>query len=290
VSFSKLPFIGPAELAAQLQAALPLFQHIQWVPQTGSTNEDLLNKARASRPGTALRPWLLGTHLQTQGRGRSGRTWQNRVGASLMFSCAYDLFLPTRHLPALSPLCGLIACETLRQWLHPAQQHRLSMKWPNDILWDNAKLAGILIDVSRAGVAASADHHIVIIGIGLNLNDGRALSQSLNRQIADWAEIERANALTQTVTPANLVSHLASGWYDALNTVTSTGLCWLPSRYATVDALIGQAVTIVNHNRITHSGIACGINTDGQLLLRSGAEQAAISVGDVSLRPLTEHP
>ena len=117
---------------------------------TGSTNADLIQRAR-SGTGSIVRPWLLGAHLQEEGRGRAGRTWQNRAGAHLMFSCAFDIFLPARSLATLSPLAGVAACEALRSLL-PAR-HRVALgttKWPNDMLWYGAKLAGILTEVTRA--------------------------------------------------------------------------------------------------------------------------------------------
>src|SRR5690606_28485961 len=124
------------------------------------------------------RPWLLGAHLQHHGRGRAGRTWQNRPGANLMFSCAFDVFLPPQHLPTLSPAAGVAACEALRSLIGPAYQHQLTLKWPNDLQWKFAKLAGILVEVTRSGTSRiSSDHYVAILGIGINLDDARALSQ-----------------------------------------------------------------------------------------------------------------
>src|SRR5699024_10018374 len=187
---------------------------------------------------SARRPWLLGTHLQDSGRGRAGRTWQNRAGANLMFSCAFDVFLPARQLPALSLVAGMAVCTVLRRHLHPEHQNQLTMKWPNDIQWRSAKLAGILVEATRAGTARlAADHHIAIIGIGINLEDARALSQSLNRRIADWAEITAVDSLSATVTAAGLVARIAQAWYDALNEATANGFEHFPSRFAQVDGL-----------------------------------------------------
>src|SRR5690606_23156541 len=123
----------PLLLADRLRSALPTFCHVDWVERTGSTNADLMQLAR-SDPQPA-RPWLLGAHLQDKGRGRAGRTWQNRPGANLMFSCAFDVFLAPRFLPALSPLAGVAACEALRSVLEPDNRPLLSLKWPNDLQW-----------------------------------------------------------------------------------------------------------------------------------------------------------
>src|SRR5690554_4409989 len=122
---------APDQLARELSTALPLFNQVQWTEKTVSTNGDLLARAR-SVGGPLARPWLLGAHLQESGRGRAGRTWQNRSGANLMFSCAFDVFLPPARLATLSPYAGLVATETLRGLLTASNRPLLTMKWPND--------------------------------------------------------------------------------------------------------------------------------------------------------------
>lgn len=277
----------PADLATSLRSTLPEFQRISWVERIGSTNAELLAHARAN-DGILARPWLLGAHLQEQGRGRAGRTWQNRHGANLMFSCAFDVFLPPRNLPTLSPLMGVVACEALRSLLSPELRARLTMKWPNDLLWDHSKLAGILVETSRSGTAIHApDHHIVIIGIGINLVDARALSQSLSRQIADWSLIAHTDPHVQPHKADTLVTRIAQSWYRSLNETTSHGFTHLPQRYAFVDALVGQMLDVMDDGRLLHTGVACGINEQGQLLLRNAEGEHAISVGEISVRTRT---
>ncbi|MFC4298723.1 MAG: biotin--[acetyl-CoA-carboxylase] ligase [Castellaniella sp.] len=278
---SALP--SPEALTGALREALPQFRQVDWVEQTGSTNADLLARARREG-GPPDRPWLLGTHLQSQGRGRAGRTWQNRVDANLMFSCAFDVFLPARRLPTLAPLIGLATCQALRARLEPHQRARLTMKWPNDLLWDQAKLAGILIESTRSGAAQTADHHLIIIGMGLNLNDARALSQSLDRRIADWAEIAADDPVAARTSAAELTACAARSWYDALNHVTAHGFADLPARYAEVDGLAGRMLDVLDDGHLRHTGAACGIDADGRLLLRNAEGVQAITVGEISVR------
>ena len=148
-----LAFPEPAELAAALRARLPGFGHIGWERTTGSTNADLMRQVRgpgAGRAGSPA-PWLLGAHLQTAGRGRVGRTWENQIGDALMFSCAFVAKIPLATLPGLSPALGVAACEALRGLLRDqawADARRLVLKWPNDIQFDDAKLAGILVETA----------------------------------------------------------------------------------------------------------------------------------------------
>lgn len=283
---SPAPFLpSPQQLTTALSDALPGFNHIQWVGHTQSTNADLMAKARVSS-GQLARPWLLGAHLQERGRGRAGRTWQNRAGANLMFSCAFDVFLPSQQLPTLSPLAGLAACEALRELIGPALRNQLSMKWPNDLQWRFAKLAGILVEATRAGTARlSADHYVVIIGMGINLNDARALSQSLNRQVADWSEIAAQDETAAASSAADIVARIALAWYDSLNRATAQGFGSLPERYSKVDVLAGQHLNVLDDGRIIQAGIACGINPLGQLILRTPDGETPISIGEISVRP-----
>ena len=274
----------------QLIQRLPFFQRIEWVEHTNSTNADLLQLAR-QRSGPLMRPWLLGAHLQHQGRGRAGRTWENRRGAHLMFSCAFDVFLPAKHLATLSPLAGVTAAEALRSLLPIHDVPKLNMKWPNDLLWHRAKLAGILTEATRAGTTPlSVDHHVVIIGIGLNLNSAVDLSHHLQRPIAAWEDIvQEAPSLSQL--PAiDLVTCIAQHWYDALNEVTASGFKRLVARHHRVDALYNQALDIIDQGQTLLSGLGAGINERGQLLLRDGSHIHEVSVGEVSVRPTSSNP
>ncbi len=276
---------SPGQLKTTLSTALPHFKQVDWVERTDSTNAELMSKARASS-GQLARPWLLGAHLQESGRGRAGRTWQNRAGANLMFSCAFDVFLPPLQLPTLSPLAGLAACEALRELIGAPQRSRLSMKWPNDVQWQFAKLAGILVEVTRAGASRlSSDHYVAVIGIGVNLSDARALSLSLNRQIADWSEIAQQDDRAAAASAADIVARIAQAWYASLNDVTAHGFGSLPERYGKVDFLAGQHVNVLDGDRIKQAGIACGINTLGQLILRTHDGETPISIGEISVRP-----
>lgn len=274
----------PELMQINLAANLPEFQLIQWVEETQSTNADLYNLARQTNNATS-RPWLLGAHLQGKGRGRAGRTWQNRKGANLMFSCAFDVFLPPQQLPAVAPLLGLEACLALRNLIAKPLAHHLSMKWPNDILWQSAKLAGILVEVTRAGTARLApDHHVMIAGIGINLEDARALSQSMDRRIADWSQIAATDP-TASTTATTIVTQIAKAWYKSINYASSFGFHKLAERYTEADALAGQHIHIIDNNRIMQAGIANGINENGELLIRTPYGIETVNVGEVSVRP-----
>src|SRR5690625_7997895 len=102
-----------------------------------------------------------------------------------MFSCAFDVFLPSRQLPTLSPAMGVAACQALRVLLPDWHAEHLSLKWPNDLQWGHTKMAGILTDVQRASATRLRTEQIeVVVGIGINLNGGDELSHKLHRSMA----------------------------------------------------------------------------------------------------------
>lgn len=341
-------------MAAALRARLidgcaAPFGQVEWVAQTGSTNADLLARARGygmpaadgggdqhagtrgaadtpvplspSRdPGTgsggdrgchdtgagcggaggatasrpyAAKPWLLGAHLQQTGRGRAGRAWQNRPGAALMFSCAFDTTLPPALLPVLSPLAGLVACEALRGLAGRAGE-RLCVKWPNDVQWGDAKLAGVLVETTRnvadpgrpqgrpgggASQARLARSHTVVIGMGMNLLDGEALSRALERQVADWSMTGCGVALS------DLVSEVALAWRDAVADVERDGFAGFVGRFRRLDALEGRDIQVLDRGTVLHRGLGGGIDAQGRLLVRTWEGELPVSVGEISVRP-----
>lgn len=289
-----LPDLPPPDsMAAALRARLidaspQPFGRVDWVGQTGSTNADLLARARgtvAGGPaadagadlGAAPKPWLLGAHLQQTGRGRAGRSWQNRPGAALMFSCALDTALPAASLPVLSPLAGLAACEALRAIAGPAAAERLRVKWPNDVQWGDAKLAGVLVETVRNPGARGASH-TVVIGMGMNLLDGERLSRELERDIADWRMTGSTAALSD-------VAHdVALAWRAAVTQVEAQGFEAFVDRFARLDALAGRNLNVIDRGQVLHHGVGRGTDAQGRLVVQTDAGDVPISVGEISVR------
>ncbi|OZI72142.1 biotin--[acetyl-CoA-carboxylase] ligase [Bordetella genomosp. 12] len=264
---------APDALQHALGARLPGFTHVQWVASTGSTNADLLARARQHRDA---KPWLLGAHLQEAGRGRAGRAWKNRSGATLMFSCAFDVRLPPAQLPAISPLAGLAACEALRRLSgHPG----VCVKWPNDVQWHDAKLAGVLAETTRN---PDGDGHTVVIGMGLNLRDAETLSANLDRAIADWSQVE---GHTRAHEAADIVQAAALAWQQAVADLEQHGFAAFVDRYAQGDALAGRMVNVIDRGEVLYSGQAAGVDAYGRLQVQCASGLVAVTAGEISVRP-----
>ena len=262
-------------MALAVRNRLPGWADVQWLEATESTNTDLLAQARANLD----LPRLRGTHLQHQGRGRANRNFRTAPGAALMFSCAFEVALPVAALPTLSVMLGLVACETLARRL--PQGHQLRLKWPNDLQWGNAKLAGILMESASSGTGPASR---LVIGMGLNLTGADELSRHLGRAVADW------QATGNREPAADLCAAVASAWHAGLAWAEShwrsgIGLPDLPERYAVHDVLAGCPVQVQDQGVVLMQGLASGVAPDGRLLLRTDTGIQPVTAGDVSIRP-----
>ncbi len=247
----------------------PAAQHVtvRIVEETGSTNADLL----AALP-TLSGPVLLQAKRQTAGRGRAGRSWHSAEGKSLTFSLAWKFHLPVHALVGLPLAAGVALAEALAMFSIDAR-----LKWPNDVLLQGRKLAGILIESAGAGsVPHDASWAVIGVGINIAIDDGMA------------AEIGRAAAgipwladLDQNMLMATLISSLA----EALVQFEHEGLSAFTGRWNALHAHEGQAVVILDNGKVLHEGIGRGIDAAGRFLIDTPAGQVAVMAGDVSLRP-----
>lgn len=241
---------------------------IEVVAETGSTNADLLARGAA---GTLVAPVLLLARHQSAGRGRAGRSWLSRADSSLTFSLAWRFAGPAQRLSGLPLAVGVAVAEALA-----AQGVQVQLKWPNDILKDGAKLAGILIETQN-GFGSTAGATLAVIGIGLNLVMPDDLEQSIGREVAaaPWLARMDRNALM-----AALLDALAS----ALREFERHGFAAFSARWNLRHAWAGQQVTIVDNGAILQQGLAAGVDDGGRLLLDTDHGRVTVAAGDVSLR------
>ncbi len=136
------------------------FGDVRWVVETGSTNRDVLELARAGAPDGIV---LVADH-QTAGRGRLDRTWIAPPGASLLMSVLLRPRLDPTEAPLLTVAMALAVADT-----EAGRQARARLKWPNDVVVDTEpprKLAGILAE----SVVDSSGQLAVVVGVGINVD------------------------------------------------------------------------------------------------------------------------
>lgn len=239
---------------------------IESVAETGSTNADLLARLELE---TLHGPVLRIAHNQTAGRGRAGRSWLSEPGAALMFSLAWRFQGPMQRMSGLPMAVGVALAETITSLGVPVQ-----IKWPNDLLRDGAKLAGILVETRQA----RSDGAIwAVIGVGLNLLMPDHLEQQIGRSVAaaPWlAQMDR-HALV-----AALLSRLAG----VLAEFDDTGFAPFVERWNALHAWQGQDVVLFDDGQVRQQGRAAGVDAIGRLLLDTPAGRVEVLSGDVSLR------
>jgi BirA family transcriptional regulator, biotin operon repressor / biotin---[acetyl-CoA-carboxylase] ligase len=146
------------------------------VSEIDSTNTAMLARAQNGAPSGCC----LAAEIQTAGRGRRGRKWQSAFGASITFSLLWRFDRGAAQLGGLSLVVGLALVRALRE----AGVTRAMLKWPNDVLVDDEKLAGILIETSGDMLGPTA----AVIGIGINVRLPAAAKESIDQPATDIAQ------------------------------------------------------------------------------------------------------
>lgn len=251
-----------------------------------STNAVLLARAEAGAPSGSV---VIATR-QTAGRGRRGRSWISAPGDSLTFSLLWR-FAPGTAPAGLSLAVGLAVArgiETMplsasnasgsandsadcRQCVvGAAGTAPIRLKWPNDLLRDDRKLGGILIELVPGAP------HAAVIGIGLNLRLPQSMPPDLRAQCAALDGHYEPNALLAAI----LLELLA-----VLETFASVGFAGLRAAWSARHAFENAPVRLLSDFAPPRAGICRGVDADGALLLEAEGRVERVLSGEVSLRP-----
>jgi BirA family biotin operon repressor/biotin-[acetyl-CoA-carboxylase] ligase len=236
-----------------------LWRDVTVVPQTGSTNADLLERARAG----AAEGLVLVAEEQTAGRGRLGRTWSAPAGAALTFSVLLrPAGVPPTRLGWLPLLTGVAVAAAVRDQAGvPA-----SLKWPNDVLVGERKLAGIL---------AEAHGDAVVVGVGLNVTLSRAelpVPTATSLLIEDAASTDRAALLAAILTELAQRYRTWRAGPDAPE---------LRADYLRWSATVGREVRVELPGGAQLSGTAEDVDEVGRLVVRAPGHLVRVGAGDV---------
>lgn len=243
---------------------------VEVLPSIDSTNTELMRRAR----GGHLPPVLLAAEDQTAGRGRVGKGWHSRPGQSLTFSLGLP-FSP-QSWSGLSLAVGVSLADSL--------DPQVRLKWPNDLWWAQRKLGGILVETAGTGTAGAT--RMLVVGVGLNVNrpDHAATAAGPQTPAAAMAPVPPAGVaeFLMGITVGELLERVAPALVRDLCLFEAQGLAPFMTRFEARDALKDQMVRLSDGS----SGLACGINAEGALLVRNdvGGLQAVTSA-EVSVRP-----
>ena len=234
------------------------------VASTGSTNADLLARARDGAPeGT-----VIVADEQTAGRGRLGRAWASDPGAGLWCSVLIRMEQPDRR--ALLPLlAGVAVAEAVRRHGVPAM-----LKWPNDVVLDAPALDGGPGPRKLAGILAESDgQDAVVIGMGVNVSQSE---DDLPVPSATSLAIEGVEVLRQ-----DLLVDILTTLYSAVGELRREGGSMAMDAYRQLCLSIGRDVTVSLPAGETVSGRAVGVGDDGHLHVRTAEKSVSVAAGDV---------
>lgn len=240
-------------------ALLPAFFHLHDLEECGSTNDVAKQMAADGSPeGT-----LIWARRQTAGRGRRGRAWSSEPG-----NLACSLVLRPGLPPGQAALTSFVAAIAVGEAVSALVPGKVTLKWPNDVLVDGAKISGILLE-SEAGRAGSVDW--LVLGVGINVR--HAPEEALYPATALLTA--GADVSVEQVLTAYAISF--QSWYHRF---LSQGFA--PVRAAWLNAAqgLGGAVTVRLHDE-TFTGRLIDMDDDGVLLVDVGGTIRRVTAGDV---------
>jgi len=263
-----LELLDAAEILDSLSAAAKAkLAGLEIHGQLDSTNTYLMAKAASGAPGgTACL-----AESQTQGRGRIGRVWQSPFGGHVSLSLLWR-FADHAAVAGLSLAVGVAIIRTLRQ----AGVEEVGLKWPNDILWRERKLGGILLEVSGEAHGRCA----VVIGIGLNVRLPPLAGLAIDQAWTDLSQISAGPPPSRNKLAALLLEELL----QLLADYPEQGLRAYLAEWRQWHCYVGREVTLQAGDK-TIAGVVVDITDEGLLVLDCGeAGLKPFASGDVRLR------
>ena len=215
---------------------------------------------------------ILAEH-QTSGRGRRGRQWHSPYARNLYLSMGWKFENALSELGCLSLVVALATANALSR--AGLKGHRV--KWPNDLLLDDRKLCGCLVEVQ--GDSQGPCH--AVVGVGINVHMPTSVETAGIDQ--PWTDVHsQLPACSRNTLSALLLEELITG----LGLFAEKGFAPFRDAWEKMDGLHGQSIEVFAGQSVL-KGTANGINPSGALLLDTGKEVLTLYSGEVSLRKTT---
>lgn len=237
------------------------------VQETDSTNLLAFRFAENAAPEGAV----VIAEAQTGGKGRLGRHWESPPGVNLYCSVILRPPMSPARAPQLTFLSAVAVARTIEEitCLQP------KIKWPNDVLVNGMKVAGLLNEMS----AETDTIHCVVLGIGVNLNMGREQFPRELRQPASSLLLESGETVNRVAFTRSLLTALDTLYDDYLN----NGFTPIREEWLSRSTVQGRTVQVSFGNGVTE-GVVIGVDSDGALLLdRGSGPPERVLAGDVAI-------
>lgn len=260
-----LDLLDVEKIAAQVHSSLPI--KLNLFPQIDSTNSYLMRHANP-----ALQVCL--AESQSAGRGRRGRVWISPFAQNIYCSIGWGFEGGLAALEGLSLAVGLVVVRALQRYGIGG----LELKWPNDVLYQDQKLAGVLIEMT----GDPAGYCQVVIGVGINVAMGDDSAQAITQPWIDLRNIVGQQGLP-SISRNQLVATLIDELVLMLNGYELAGFADYCIEWQSLNAHAGQIVELHNGANVC-SGVCVGVNEVGALVLETARGRETFHGGEISLR------
>ncbi|MDQ8039275.1 MAG: biotin--[acetyl-CoA-carboxylase] ligase [Rickettsiella sp.] len=249
----------------ELAEAYYLLNQLEILTTIGSTNTYLLEKKGI------LKTIAVFSEQQTAGRGQFNRTWMSSTfGKNIALSILWHLPKKINTLTGLSLVIGVAVVQALEEY----GLNGLKLKWPNDVIYLEKKLAGVLIEASSSNSAA---FNPVVVGIGLNLYHPIGVSNNINQAITDIYSIQKLPPQRNRIAGLLLKNILTT-----LLEFQTKGLTPFIEKWQKFDYLINRVVDIQKDNTFV-KGVVRGINSQGQLSIEIAGKIQHFVGGEIQI-------
>jgi BirA family biotin operon repressor/biotin-[acetyl-CoA-carboxylase] ligase len=241
--------------------------HVELGDEVDSTSSRLVERAAGGAPsGTCLvAEW------QNAGRGRRGRSWICAVGGSLTFSLLWRFDRGAGHLGGLSLAVGAAVAQALAD----CGAERVQVKWPNDVVVDFRKLAGILVETSGEMQGPS----VAVIGVGINYRLPERVVDRIDQPVVDVAHCA-PHCPPRSALLGRILARLAAG----LDAFEQHGFESVRAEWRALHAYQGRRVRVVPGREAPFEAQVLDVAPDGALVVGTASGHVHLSSAEISLR------
>ncbi len=255
--------LDAARIRAMLGSQWPGQLEVHW--QLDSTSSELLRRPQAADTSVVM------AETQSAGRGRRGRSWLSPPALNIYLSYLKRFDAGFASLAGLSLVVGVALMRTLGQ----LGVRGAGLKWPNDVLADGAKLAGVLVELSGEAQGPC----VAVIGVGINVRLPPAVAAQAGQPVTDLAHLCGGVAPDRNQLAAGFIRCLG----DVLIEFERHGFAHFVDAYAEHDLLAGQPVWLEAAGD-RKAATACGIDARGALRVRDAEGERIVDSADVTVR------
>ena len=257
-----LDLLDQSIVCSKLSSELESHVSIDILPQVESTNS-VMAERMPSRVSTYS---VLLAEMQTKGRGRRGRSWVSPFGKNIYMSLGFELVGGPECLAGLSLVAGLSVARAINGLSGAHAQ----LKWPNDVLVEGRKAAGILVELQ--GQATTGWR--VVLGVGLNVSMSVQEGESIDQP---WVAVGNYMDCTRS----ELAGAMTNCLVEDLELFRMHGFAHFLPMWRDLDVFLGREIQVIGSQV---RGVSEGVDVVGNLLIRVGEELVVINAGEVSVR------